>query len=218
MRLRHKPWAKELLESHPEYIVPSPEEGKGCWNEIFSNNRPIHVEVGTGKGKFLTNMCEKYPDINFIGIEKYESVLVTGLQRILEKEVKPANLRFINGDAADFPAYFENNELDRIFINFTDPWPKKRHEKRRLTYKDFLDLYKAALKPGAELHMKTDNEGLFEYSLESMSEYGLKLKNISLNLHQSDWEDNVMTEYEEKFYSRGERIFRVEAVYPNDGE
>ncbi|MFB4163076.1 tRNA (guanosine(46)-N7)-methyltransferase TrmB [Alteribacillus sp. JSM 102045] len=209
MRLRHKPWAKEFIEEHPEYVISSPCQKNTSWKEIFNNNNPLYVEVGTGKGKFLDNMSVKYPDINFVGIEKFESVLVTGVQRVLE--TKPANLKFIHGDVNDLLEYFNVGEIDRLFINFTDPWPKKRHEKRRLTYKSFLSLYEQALRPHGEIHMKTDNQGLFEYSLESFSKYGMKLKNISLDLHNSNYDDNVMTEYEEKFSKKGQRIFRLEA-------
>ncbi|WP_158736534.1 tRNA (guanosine(46)-N7)-methyltransferase TrmB [Alteribacillus sp. YIM 98480] len=211
MRLRHKPWAKEYIANHPQYVISSPAQKNKSWKEMFNNDNPLYVEVGTGKGKFLDNMSVKSPHINFVGVEKFESVLVTGVQRVLE--TKPTNLKFINGDVNDILEYFNSGEIDRLYINFTDPWPKKRHEKRRLTYKSFLTLYEQALHPHGEIHMKTDNQGLFEYSLESMSQYGMKLKNISLDLHNSDYEDNVMTEYEEKFSEKGQRIFRLEASF-----
>ncbi|SDH72365.1 tRNA (guanosine(46)-N7)-methyltransferase TrmB [Alteribacillus bidgolensis] len=211
MRLRHKPWAKEYIANHPQYVISSPSKKDKSWKELFNSDNPLYVEVGTGKGKFLDNMSVKYPHINFVGIEKFESVLVTGVQRVLQ--TKPTNLKFINGDVNDLLEYFNSEEIDRLYINFTDPWPKKRHEKRRLTYKSFLSLYEQALHPHGEIHMKTDNQGLFEYSLESMSQYGMKLKNISLDLHNSDDEENVMTEYEEKFSEKGQRIFRLEACF-----
>ena len=215
MRLRHKPWAKEYLDSHPEYVLTAPPSGH--WKEVFQNDHPLYIEVGTGKGKFLDKMSKKYPEVNFIGIEKYESVLVTGVERLVENPSD--NIRFILGDVADLLQYFQYREVDRLFINFTDPWPKKRHEKRRLTYQSFLTLYEKVLRPEGEIHMKTDNQGLFEYSLESMSQYGMKLKNISLDLHTSKLaSENVMTEYEEKFAAKGQPIFRLEAAFANMNE
>ncbi|RSL34230.1 tRNA (guanosine(46)-N7)-methyltransferase TrmB [Salibacterium salarium] len=211
MRLRHKPWAKQFIEEHPEYVMTSSSKTKTSWKELFGNDNPIYVEVGTGKGKFLDNMSQEYPNINFIGIEKSESVLVMGLQRLLKDH--KSNVRFINGDVLDLLDFFQPGEVDRLFINFTDPWPKKRHEKRRLTYKSFLSLYEQIMSDNAEIHMKTDNQGLFEYSLESMSRYGMTLKNISLDLHNSEKEDNIMTEYEEKFSQKGQRIFRLESYF-----
>ncbi|MDA3129757.1 tRNA (guanosine(46)-N7)-methyltransferase TrmB [Aliibacillus thermotolerans] len=209
MRLRHKPWAKEKLTAHPEYVITSPAQKKTSWQEIFGQEKVLFVEVGTGKGKFLTEMAEAYPEVLFIGIEKYESVLVSALEKALE--TKPNNLRFILANVADLLDYFEENEIHRLFINFTDPWPKKRHAKRRLTHPSFLSLYEKVLHPEGEIHMKTDNQGLFEYSLESLSRYGFTLKNISLDLHRSEFEGNVMTEYEEKFSEQGARIYRLEA-------
>ncbi|WP_026701343.1 tRNA (guanosine(46)-N7)-methyltransferase TrmB [Salibacterium aidingense] len=214
MRLRRKPWAKEWIEKHPEFVISSPSQMASRWEEMFGNNNPIYVEVGTGKGKFIDNMSRAYPDINFIGIEKFESVLVTGLQRLLQD--RQSNVRFIHGDVIQLLDYFQYGEVDRLFINFTDPWPKTRHEKRRLTYKTYLSLYEKVLSEEAEIHMKTDNQGLFEYSIESMSRYGMMLKNISLNLHQSKREENIMTEYEEKFAQKGQPIFRLEALFPSN--
>ncbi|RSL32899.1 tRNA (guanosine(46)-N7)-methyltransferase TrmB [Salibacterium salarium] len=211
MRLRHKPWAKQLIEEHPEYVISSVSQLQTSWKELFGNDNPVYVEVGTGKGKFLDNMSRAYPNINFIGIEKSESVLVMGLQRLLNEY--QSNVRFINGDVLDLLEFFQPGEVDRLFINFTDPWPKNKHEKRRLTYNRFLSLYEKVMSDGAEIHMKTDNQGLFEYSLESMSRYGMTLKNISMDLHNSDKEDNIITEYEEKFYQKGQRIFRLESFF-----
>ncbi|SDH64834.1 tRNA (guanine-N(7)-)-methyltransferase [Alteribacillus persepolensis] len=211
MRLRHKPWAKDFIQKHSEYVLTSVPNDT-TWQDIFQNDQPLYVEVGTGKGKFLDNMSVKYPHINFVGIEKFESVLVTGVQRALDTQ--PDNLKFIHSDVNHLLDFFQEGEVDRLFINFTDPWPKKRHEKRRLTYKTFLELYQQVLRPDGEIHMKTDNQGLFEYSIESMSQFGMKLKNISLDLHRSNIEENVMTEYEEKFSEKGERIYRLEATFP----
>ncbi|WP_280770114.1 tRNA (guanosine(46)-N7)-methyltransferase TrmB [Salipaludibacillus daqingensis] len=209
MRLRNKPWAADLLEEHPEIVEKSPTEWRGNWKKKFANDNPIYVEVGTGKGQFVTKMAKANPDVNFIGIEKYESVLVTGVQRVMEEA--PSNLRFLQEDVKNIADFFESSEVDRVFINFTDPWPKKRHAKRRLTHEYFLSMYEQILKKDGEVHFKTDNQGLFEYSIESLTHYGFQLKNISLDLHNSDMTNNVMTEYEERFSKKGMRIFRLEA-------
>lgn len=214
MRLRHKPWAKEELANFPHIIVQEPSLHKGKWQQLFENKNPIYIEVGTGKGQFLTGMAQKYSDINFIGVEKYDSVLLTALERV--KNLELTNLKFLNEDVVELLQFFDANEISRVFINFTDPWPKKRHEKRRLTYKDYLSLYETVLHSDGEIHLKTDNQGLFEYSLESFSRYGLMIKNVSLDLHKSDYEGNIMTEYEEKFSNKGMRIYRCEAFFPTE--
>ncbi|WP_163184364.1 tRNA (guanosine(46)-N7)-methyltransferase TrmB [Neobacillus sedimentimangrovi] len=213
MRLRNKPWAKEKIESYPQYIVPNPENFKGKWHKVFHNEQPLHIEVGTGKGRFITEMAKANPHINYIGIELYDSVIVTALDRLIEADLP--NLRLLNVNAADLDKYFAKNDVERVYLNFSDPWPKKRHEKRRLTYKDFLKLYESILVDGGEIHFKTDNQGLFEYSLMSFSAYGMLLKYISLDLHNSDFEGNIMTEYEQKFSEKGNRIYRCEVKYQN---
>ncbi|MCM3786999.1 tRNA (guanosine(46)-N7)-methyltransferase TrmB [Domibacillus indicus] len=211
MRLRNKPWAREKISAHPQYIVPNPEEAKGHWYEIFGNNNPIHIEVGTGKGQFVTGMAKQNPDINYIGIEMYESVIVTALDRLIEADLP--NLKLLNVDGAELLNYFEKGEVGRVYLNFSDPWPKSRHAKRRLTYKTFLSLYESLMPEGGEVHFKTDNQGLFEFSLKSFSEYGMLLTFVSLDLHNSSFEGNVMTEYEEKFSAKGQRIYRSEARF-----
>ncbi|WP_421380607.1 tRNA (guanosine(46)-N7)-methyltransferase TrmB [Bacillus salacetis] len=212
MRLRNKPWASEKLNDHPQYVIAQPEEHKGKWNEVFGNDNPLHIEVGTGKGQFVTEMAKANPDVNYIGIELYESVIVSALDRIIEADIP--NVKLMNVDAKNLKEYFEKNDVDRVYLNFSDPWPKSRHEKRRLTYKTFLKLYEDILVDEGEIHFKTDNQGLFEYSLKSFSHYGLLLNFLSLDLHNSDFEGNIMTEYEEKFSSRGQRIYRSEVQYP----
>jgi tRNA (guanine-N7-)-methyltransferase len=213
MRLRNKPWAKEMIENHPQYIVANPENYKGKWHEVFRNEQPLHIEVGTGKGRFVTEMAKAHPDINYIGIELYDSVIVAALDRLIEADLP--NLRLLNVDASDLSNYFAKNDVDRVYLNFSDPWPKTRHEKRRLTYKDFLKLYENILDDKGEIHFKTDNQGLFEYSLKSFSEYGLLLTFLSLDLHKSNYEGNIMTEYEQKFSEAGNRIYRCEVKYQN---
>jgi tRNA (guanine-N7-)-methyltransferase len=214
MRLRHKPWAKDKIEQHPQYIVASPETHRGNWKEVFGNDHPIHIEVGTGKGQFVTGMAEANPGINYIGIELFPSVIVAALDRLIEADLP--NLRLLNVNASDLGKYFSKNDVDRVYLNFSDPWPKVRHEKRRLTYKDFLKIYEDILVDGGEIHFKTDNQGLFEYSLTSFSAYGLLLKYVSLDFHKSGYEGNIMTEYEQKFSEQGNRIYRCEVKYQND--
>ncbi|MBE4908316.1 tRNA (guanosine(46)-N7)-methyltransferase TrmB [Bacillus luteolus] len=214
MRVRNKPWAKEKLESFPQFVIHNPEQHKGKWNEVFGNSNPLHIEVGTGKGRFVTGMAQSNPDINYIGIELADSVVVTALDRIIEANLP--NVKLLNQNANDLQKFFDKGDVDRVYLNFSDPWPKKRHEKRRLTYKTFLDLYESILIDGGEIHFKTDNRGLFEYSLTSFSEYGLLLTYVSLDLHKSDYEGNIMTEYEEKFSEKGFPIYRSEVKFQNE--
>lgn len=213
MRLRHKPWAKDKIDQHPQYVVANPELNKGKWHEVFEKDQPLHIEVGTGKGRFITEMAKANPNINYIGIELYVSVIVDALDRLIEEDLP--NLKLLNVNASDLEKYFAKSDVDRVYLNFSDPWPKTRHEKRRLTYKDFLKHYENILVDGGEIHFKTDNQGLFEYSLMSFSAYGLLLKYVSLDFHKSDFEGNIMTEYEEKFSGQGNRIYRCEVKYQN---
>ncbi|WML59434.1 tRNA (guanosine(46)-N7)-methyltransferase TrmB [Neobacillus sp. PS2-9] len=214
MRLRHKPWAQDKLDQHPQFVVANPEMHKGNWHNVFEKNQPLHIEVGTGKGQFITGMAKANPDINYIGIELHVSVIVAALDRLIEADLP--NLKLLNVNAADLGKYFSKNDVDRVYLNFSDPWPKSRHEKRRLTYKDFLKLYEDILVDGGEIHFKTDNQGLFEYSLTSFSAYGLLLKYVSLDFHNSGYEGNIMTEYEQKFSEMGQRIYRSEVKYQNE--
>ncbi len=214
MRLRNKPWAKDKLQANPTIVISDPAEWKGKWHELFGNNNPIHIEVGTGKGRFMTGMAKRNPDINYIGIEVYESVIVYALDRVLEAGIP--NLKLLSVDAVNLRDYFAKGEVSRVYLNFSDPWPKTRHAKRRLTYRSFLEIYQDILPEGGEIHFKTDNRGLFQYSLESMTQYGMALNDVNLHLHDSeDAEGNIMTEYEEKFSGKGSRIYRVEAQFRN---
>ncbi|MBU8879782.1 tRNA (guanosine(46)-N7)-methyltransferase TrmB [Bacillus sp. FJAT-29790] len=211
MRQRNKPWAREKLAEYPQYVIPSPEQYKGKWHEIFEKKQPLHIEIGTGKGRFITGMAKANPDINYIGIELAESVIVTALDLVIEAEL--SNVKLMNVNANDLRDFFDGGEVDRVYLNFSDPWPKTRHAKRRLTYKSFLSVYEDILVENGEIHFKTDNQGLFESSLMSFSEYGVLLKYVSLDLHNSDFEGNIMTEYEEKFSKKGNRIYRCEVQY-----
>ena len=214
MRLRNKPWAKDALAAHPEMVIQDPAEWKGRWHERFGNNNPIHIEIGSGKGQFVSGMARQNPNINYIGIEIQESVLVVALEKALAADVPNLQLLHVNG--GQVTDYFEDGEVAQIYLNFSDPWPKKRHAKRRLTHESFLVGYEKVLPPFGELHFKTDNRGLFEYSLASFSQFGLVLKQVWLDLHQVDFPGNVMTKYEEKFSAKGHPIYRVEVIFPQD--
>ena len=211
MRVRNRRGATELLEAHPQYVILNPADAKGRWREIFGNDHPIHVEVGSGKGAFVSGMAKANPEINYIGIDIQKSVLSYALDKVLATDVP--NIKLLWVDGSDLTDYFEEGEIDRLYLNFSDPWPKKRHEKRRLTYQSFLATYQQILPEKGEIHFKTDNRGLFEYSLVSFSQYGMKLKGVWLDLHASDFEDNVLTEYEQKFANKGQVIYRVEAAF-----
>ncbi|NLK75756.1 MAG: tRNA (guanosine(46)-N7)-methyltransferase TrmB [Clostridiales bacterium] len=207
MRLRNVSGAKEIIASD-KYVVKEPEKYKGKWNELFDNNNPIHVEIGMGKGKFIIELAEKNPNINYIGIEKYSSVLVRAVQKINEKEL--SNLYFIRFNAELLETIFDKNEISRIYLNFSDPWPKDRHAKRRLTSKNYLDKYDNCLRADGNIIFKTDNRKLFDFSIEEIKDTKWKLKNITYDLHNSEYvDDNVMTEYEEKFVQMGMPICRM---------
>ena len=210
MRVRKRAGAEELVQAHPEFVVAEPTAWKGRWKERFGN------EIGMGKGRFITEMAKAHPEINYIGIEMQISVVSIALDKLIEQDIPNVQLLHVDGSA--LTNYFADHEVDQIYLNFSDPWPKKKHEKRRLTSKAFLAVDEQILRPNGEIHFKTDNQGLFEYSLASFSQYGMVLKQVWLDLHQSDYEGNIMTEYEEKFSSRGQRIYRVEAqfVAPED--
>lgn len=211
MRVRNHPGAAEMLAAHPNFVISDPTLWKGKWNELFGNDHPIHIEIGMGKGQFITGMAKAHPEINYIGVEMQVSVVSIALDKLIEQPLP--NLKLLHVDGSALTEYFADSEVDQIYLNFSDPWPKKRHEKRRLTYKTFLAVDEQILRPNGEIHFKTDNQGLFEYSLASFSQYGMILKQVWLDLHQSQFEGNIMTEYEEKFSSKGQRIYRVEARF-----
>lgn len=208
MRLRKVKNAYEDLCKDSKYFISNPKDYKNKWNElVFKNDNPIHIEVGCGKGQFMMGLAKYFPDINFIAIEKYDSVLIRTLEKALTYDIP--NLRLILLDANQLSEVFEKEEVSRIYLNFSDPWPKKRHAKRRLTSYIYLDIYKQILPINGEIFQKTDNRGLFESSLESFSQNNWYLSNISLDLHKTDT-FNIMTEYEEKWSPKGP-IYRLEA-------
>ena len=209
MRLR-KVKDADLKLKDSKYFVESPESYKGKWKSLFKNDNPIHIEVGCGKGKFILELAKTNPDINYIAIEKYDSVLLRVSEKLEELEYD--NLKITILDAKEISNFFGEGEIDRIYLNFSDPWPKNHHAKRRLTSKLFLDQYRIILSDKGEIHQKTDNRGLFEFSLESFNENGFKLSNISLDLHKDleKYPFNITTEFEEKWAPNGP-IYRLEA-------
>ena len=198
MRLRKLKNEKELL-SKSKYIIESPKEYCGKWNSVFNNDNPIHVEVGMGKGNFILNNAIKYPNINFIGIEKFDSAIVRAIKKI--EEYNLPNLKLIRMDAEEINEVF-SKEIDCMYLNFSDQWPKERHEKRRLTHSNFLKRFDDIFKKDKIIIQKTDNRKLFEYSISSLVNYGYKFEKISLDLHK-DENDVITTEYEEKFMNIG---------------
>jgi len=207
MRLRNVKNAAYLV-NNCNYVINNPEDFIGKYKEVFNNNNPINIEIGMGKGDFIIGMAEKYPDINFIGIEKYESVMVRAIEKLENKTL--SNLKLIRMDATYIDRVFDK-EINTIYLNFSDPWPKKRHAKRRLTSEVFLPLYDKVFIGNPHIVQKTDNIGLFAYSLESLSKYGYILNKVSLDLANEDI-DNVVTEYENKFMNMGIKINYLDAT------
>ena len=221
MRMRKKKHAAKRLDACKEYILPLSEHEvdyrkaveNPCYYDlktIFGNDNPLHLEIGCGKGQFICELAKRNPDINYIAIEVCDDVAVLALEGAKEAELN--NLRFMITGAEYLLKYFENSSVDRIYLNFSCPYPKVRYAKHRLTSPIFLPMYKKILKNGGEIHQKTDNMQFFEYSIEKYSEEGFHLKNISLDLHNSDFCGNIVTEYEQRFIDQGKPIYRLEAV------
>lgn len=216
MRLRNIKGAREEI-AVSEYVTQNPQEQKGKWNTYFGGAAPLHVEIGMGKGKFITTLAELYPENHYIGVEKYASVLIRAVEKKRGRE-DLNNLTFLSVDAAALPDIFAPGEVDRIYLNFSDPWPKDRHAKRRLTSREFLARYEQFLKRSGEICFKTDNRGLFDFSVEEAKEAGWELTEVTYDLHHSPYaEGNVMTEYEEKFSAMGNPIYRMVARKPQRG-
>jgi tRNA (guanine-N7-)-methyltransferase len=209
MRLRNIPGAKEEMLVNP-FVIQNPEQYKGHWQEVFQNTHPLHLEIGMGKGKFITTLAGRHLDINYVGIEKYSSALIKGVEKREEME-DCSNLFFLRFDAEYITQVYGPGEVERIYLNFSDPWPKARHARRRLTSPTFLKRYEQMLIPGGTVEFKTDNQELFTFSLESVEEAGWELLAATRDLHHDDilLVDNVMTEYEEKFSSMGQPICKM---------
>lgn len=211
MRLRHVKGAKDLIASKPELIIDNIDNEIIDLDKLFSNDFPIHIEIGMGKGKFVYTLAKQNPNINYIGIERFDSVIVRALEKVIEEPL--SNLILLRTDASDLRDIFKNNSIERIYLNFSDPWPKDRHAKRRLTHKNFLIIYEDLLKDKCELHFKTDNKELFDFSVEELKQYPMRLTYIEYDLHNSDYKDNIMTEFEEKFSKRGNKIQKLTAIF-----
>jgi tRNA (guanine-N7-)-methyltransferase len=211
MRQRNKPWADEFIESRTDVVIPEPKEKKGGWKALFGNDHPVHLEIGTGKGQFIVGMARRFPNINFIGIEIAKTIIVRAAQKVADAEL--TNVKLLHVNAEDLLEIFAENEVSQLYLNFSDPWPKNRHEKRRLTYHPFLKQYEQVLHPEGEVILKTDNQGFFEYSLVSFSQFDMKLKEVNLDLHEAGDPDNVMTEYEKRFSDKGQPIYRCKVSF-----
>lgn len=216
MRLRRKPWIDEAILDFSDFVYtkgnsPS-EEIKGHWQEVFNRPAPLYVELGTGKGDFISQTAQKNPDVNFIGIELQQDVLYYAAKKV--KELELTNVRLLVFNIEQIENIFAENEVDRFYINFCDPWPKARHAKRRLTYISFLEKYRRLLKNNGELFFKTDNRPLFDFSLEQFALANLKVNAVTFDLHNSKYQaENIMTEYERKFSGFGEKINRCEVTF-----
>ena len=211
MRMRRKKHREERMEACSELLIEDITAYKDDMGKIFDDDKPIHMEIGCGKGKFITETAALNPDINYIAVEKISDVIVLALEKV--KAAGLTNVRFLRGDANIFGEFDSVTKCDRLYINFCDPWKKSGYAKRRLTHANFLSIYKKLLKSDGEIHFKTDNKMLFEFSLNSFSDYGMRLRNITLDLHNSNFEGNVMTEYETNFVNLGQPIYRCEAVF-----
>lgn len=213
MRLRNVRGSREAI-ADSEFTINDFKEYKGKWREIFGNDNSIRIEIGMGKGKFITEMAMNNPDINYIGIEKYSSVLIRAVEKRRELEID--NLFFIRMDAVEIEDAFEKGEIDRIYLNFSDPWPKDRHAKRRLTSRQFFERYDKILKDDGIIEFKTDNKDLFDFSLEEVKETKFKVINYTYDLHGDTdaeiYRGNVTTEYEDKFVEKGNKICKLVAT------
>lgn len=218
MRLRGRKGIREEIAAQPELVIMDPRSYKGKWAEFFGNDRPIHVELGMGKGKFISEMSVRNPQINFIGVDMFDELLRRASEKArkahgLETYGKLPNLALALMNIEYIEDVFAAGEIERIYLNFSDPWPKRRHAKRRLTHARFVQKYIKLLNDNGQIHFKTDSRSLFEFSLNSFADMGLRMRNISLDLHgQGLREDMVQTEYELKFYECGMPIYRVEVV------
>lgn len=207
MRLRNVTGSREVIAAS-DYVIHEPQDQKGKWHELFGNDNPIRIEIGMGKGRFIMDLARMNPDINYIGIEKYSSVLIRGLQKMEADPLR--NLYFIRMDAEEITSVFGKGEVDRIYLNFSDPWPKDRHAKRRLPSREFLQRYDAILVPDGIIEFKTDNHDLFQFALEELEPAGWHLDQMTEDLHHNAemMQGNVMTEYEERFSSMGNPIYK----------
>ncbi len=214
MRVHKKKHGAERLEACGSIVIKDLRKEGNTSQKLFGNDKPLRMEIGCGKGDFIVGTAEKEPDVNFLAVEKVSDVLVIAAEKV--KESGLSNVRVCCVDAKELAEIFPEHSIDRIYLNFSDPWPKSRHEKRRLTYKTFLEIYKKILRKDGALFFKTDNRPLFDFSIESFREFGMRLEKLTFDLHNSQYMDgNVMTEYEKRFSSMGVPINRVEGHFDN---
>ena len=211
MRLRFVEGAKELIQANPELIINNVDNKMVNFRKLFDNNFPIHIEIGMGKGKFIYELAKNNPTINYVGIEKFDSAIVKALDKVLENPLK--NLLLLRMDATYLKYLFEERSIDRIYLNFSDPWPKARHAKRRLTHQNFLKVYQKLMTINSEIHFKTDNTDLFNFSVEEIRNYPMRITYLTGDLHNSDFEGNITTEFEEKFIKQGNLIYKLTAKF-----
>ena len=215
MRLRKVKHAKQYIEENPQIVVHTPKAQKGKWNKVFRNENPIHIEIGCGKGKFITELAQANPNINYIGIEKFDSVIVRAIEKLIESPLK--NIRLIRIDAELLNDIFALGEVASIYLNFSDPWPKNRQEKRRLTSLRFLSIYEKILNNEAIIQFKTDNFDLFQYSMMTLNKYAkFHIENIIINLYKNLPKNNVQTEFEMKFVEMGKLIHYMKVRFKGD--
>ena len=216
MRLRRKPWIDAAIHEFDDFVYPkdrpATEAERGRWREIFGREAPLFAELGVGKGSFISQIAAREPENIFVGIEASQDVLFRAAQRVREAEL--SNVRLLVFDIRELEKIFAPGEIDGIYMNFCDPWPKARHAKRRLTHRGFLEIYRRILRPGGSIVFKTDNPGLFAFSLEEFKAAGLKAEEISFDLHGESPPDNIETEYEKKFSGYGEKIHRCVVKFP----
>ena len=212
MRVKKKKHGAERLEACGKIVIKDLRAEGNTSQQLFGNDNPIRIEIGCGKGDFIVGTAAKEPDVNFLAVEKVSDVLMLAAEKVKKSEL--SNIRVCCVDAKELAEIFPEGSIDRIYLNFSDPWPKSRHEKRRLTYRTFLEIYKRILKPDGAVYFKTDNRGLFDFSLEEFKEFGMRLEKLTFDLHNSEYmEGNVMTEYERRFSGMGVSINRVEGYF-----
>ncbi len=223
MRMRKKKNLDTRLEAVRDYILDLPlgdekdfnkaieEKSLIDYKEIFGNDNPVRMEIGCGRGQFAMEIAKRHPDVNFIAVEKVLNVIVLACEKAKKEGL--TNIKFICGSAEYLPKFIPEKSIELLYLNFSCPYPKARYARHRLTHRFFLDIYRNLLKDGAEIHQKTDNMHFFEFSIAELSQSGYKIKNVSLDLHNSDFEGNIVTEYEKRFSDLGQPIYRLEAWY-----
>lgn len=208
--MRNKPWAIDFLKSHADIVDVENTYSKRI-KEFFELDQPLHIEVGTGMGRFITTLAERNPDINYVGIEIDKNVMIRVTERVESLGLK--NIRLVLLDANTLMDYFNEDEVDKVYLNFSDPWPKVRHQKRRLTHSRFLSSYKQLLKENALVEFKTDNRQLFEFSVMSFNQFGMTIEGLNLDVHDEEPAENIRTEYEDKFSEQGHKIYWIQASF-----